>query len=102
MEYPKPIEDKIVDGTNYRDGVFYFSNTSKDEFKALWNNVEYIFAPESCSAIMIPDHTALQIQQIRKQWALNSDGSLKYRSKKFPDLSTRLYLTSLLDPFLKS
>ena len=69
MELPNKIEDKIVDPTNYIDGVFYFSNTSTEPFVALWNSVEYTFAPESCSAILIPDHTAVQIQEIRKLWA---------------------------------
>lgn len=68
MEITK-IEDKIVDPTNYVDGVFYFSNSSKEEFKALWNNVEYIFPPMSCVPLLIPDHTAVQIQEIRKRFA---------------------------------
>lgn len=69
MEIPQKIEDKIVDPTNYIDGVFYFSNTSKEEFKALWNNVEYLFPPMSCVPLLIPDHNAVQIQEIRKRFA---------------------------------
>ena len=69
MEFPTKIEDKIVDPSNYIDGVFYFSNTSKEEFRTLWNSIEYTFPPESCCPILIPECTAIQIQEIRKRWA---------------------------------
>ncbi len=83
MEIPKKIEDKIVDPTNYIDGVFYFSNASKDEFKALWNNVEYVFPPMSCVALLIPDHTAVQIQEIRKRFAYRWAESQWFDSKEY-------------------
>lgn len=86
MEIPAKIEDKIVDPTNYIDGVFYFSNPSKEEFKALWNNIEYTFAPMSCSPIMIPDHTAVQIQEIRKRWAYKWAEQQWFNGKEYKHL----------------
>ena len=85
MEYPK-IEDKIVNPTNYIDGVFYFSNTSKEPFVALWNSVEYTFPAESCSAILIPDCTAVQIQEIRKLWAFKWAEKQWFSGKEYKNL----------------
>lgn len=51
------------------DGIFRFTNNSDEEFKVLWNNVEYTFAPKSRSPIIIPNETAENIQAIRKKWA---------------------------------
>lgn len=86
MEIPAKIEDKIVDPTNYIDGVFYFSNTSKEEFKALWNNVEYVFAPMSCSPILIPDHNAVQIQEIRKRFAFRWAEQQWFEGKEYKNM----------------
>jgi hypothetical protein len=86
MELPKKIEDKIVDPSNYIDGVFYFSNTSKEPFCALWNSVEYTFPPESCSPILIPDCTPIQIQEIRKRWAYKWAEQQWYEGKEYKHL----------------
>lgn len=86
MEIPAKIEDKIVDPTNYIDGVFYFSNTSKDEFKALWNNVEYSFPPMSCVPLLIPDHTAVQIQEIRKRFAYRWAEAQWFQGKEYKSM----------------
>lgn len=83
MELPSKIEDKIVDPTNFDNGVFYFSNPSKEEFKALWNNIEYIFPPMSCTALLIPDHTAIQIQEIRKRFAFRWAEKQWFESKEY-------------------
>lgn len=86
MEIPAKIEDRIVDPTNYIDGIFYFSNTSENPFIALWNNVEYTFAPETCSPIMIQDCTPVQIQEIRKRWAYKWAEEQWFGSKEYKHL----------------
>ena len=85
MDYPK-IDDKIVDPSNYIDGVFYFSNTSTEPFVALWNSVEYTFPAESCSAILIPECTAVQIQEIRKRWAFKWAEQQWFAGKEYKNL----------------
>lgn len=65
----KPIPQIIVDPTNYQDGVFYFSNTADEDFTVLWNNIEYTFKAHTCSPILIPDATPVQVQEIRKRFA---------------------------------
>lgn len=83
MELSTKIEDKIVDPKNYDNGIFYFSNPSKEEFKALWNNVEYLFPPMSCTPLLIPDHTAIQIQEIRKRFAFRWAEKQWFESKEY-------------------
>lgn len=59
------------------DGVFKFSNASKEDFKAVWNNVEYTFLAETRSPMIIPNEPAENIQTIRKRFAL------KYAQREF-------------------
>lgn len=51
------------------DGVFRFTNFSKNEFKARWNNVEYTFPALSTTPMVIPGETPEAVQSIRKKFA---------------------------------
>jgi len=51
------------------DGVFRFSNNSDEDFKVLWNNVEYTFPAKTRSPIIIPNESLENIQAIRKRFA---------------------------------
>jgi len=51
-------------------GVFYFTNSwENDEFVGTWGKKQYRFPPNSTSPMIIPDHSPLEIQQIRKKFA---------------------------------
>lgn len=50
-------------------GVFYFTNPSDEEFVAKWNSKEYHFPPKSTSPMIMPEHSPLEIQHIRKKFA---------------------------------
>ncbi len=50
-------------------GVFYFTNPSDEEFIGKWNNKEYHFPPQSTSPMIMPDHSPIEIQHIRKKFA---------------------------------
>lgn len=64
---PEIINNNMT--TEEFDGVFRFTNNSDEEFKVLWNNKEYTFAPKSRSPILISNESAENIQAIRKKWA---------------------------------
>lgn len=50
-------------------GVFYFTNPSEEEFIGRWNSKEYRFPPKSTSPMVMPEHSPLEIQHIRKKFA---------------------------------
>lgn len=51
-------------------GVFHFTNSWEDEdFKGVWGKKEYTFPANSTSPMIIPEHSPLEIMQIRKKFA---------------------------------
>jgi hypothetical protein len=53
------------------DGVFRFTNWTDEDFVAKWGSKEYRFPAKTTSPIFIPNQTPLEIQQIRKKFALD-------------------------------
>ena len=51
------------------DGVFRFTNWSKEDFIGLWGGKEYHFPALSTSPMVIPEHSPLEVQNIRKKFA---------------------------------
>lgn len=51
------------------DGVFRFTNATKEDFKVLWNNKEYLFPAGTCCPMIIPGESLENIQEIRKRFA---------------------------------
>lgn len=52
------------------DGVFRFTNSwENDEFVGTWGKKNYHFAPNSTSPMIMPEHSPLEIQHIRKKFA---------------------------------
>lgn len=51
------------------DGTFRFTNDSDEDFIGRWNSKEYVFPAHTTSPMLIPEQTALEIQQIRKKFA---------------------------------
>lgn len=51
-------------------GVFYFTNSWLDrDFTGTWGKKEYVFPANATSPMIIPEHSPLEIQQIRKKFA---------------------------------
>lgn len=51
------------------DGFFYFTNDSDEDFTTKWDGNEYTYPAHTTSRMVIPNRTALEIQQIRKKFA---------------------------------
>jgi len=51
------------------DGVFLFTNFSEEDFIGVWNKKEYVFPAMSRSPMIIPEHSPIEVQQIRKKFA---------------------------------
>ena len=67
-------------------GTFYFTNYSTEDFTAKWNSKSYTFPKETTSPIYMPDHTALEIQQIRKKFAKDLAEREFYKSQEYNTL----------------
>jgi hypothetical protein len=51
-------------------GVFYFTNTWLDQdFVGVWGKKQYVFPANATSPMVMPEHSPLEIQQIRKKFA---------------------------------
>lgn len=51
------------------DGVFRFTNWTDQEFVGVWNKKQYHFPANSTSPMVIPEHSPIEIQHIRKKFA---------------------------------
>ena len=71
MEQKKDImEVERVLPENF-DGVFRFTNDSDEDFIGKWNSKEYLFKAHTTSPMQMLEHTPLEIQQIRKKFAMD-------------------------------
>lgn len=69
------------------DGVFRFTNATKEDFIALWNNKEYFFPAGTSCPMIIPDETLESIQEIRKKFAYKLAVREFYDSKEYTRMS---------------
>lgn len=51
------------------DGVFRFTNYSDEDFVGKWGGKEYHYAANTTAPMIIPEHSPLEIQSIRKKFA---------------------------------
>lgn len=65
------------------DGVFKFTNWTDEEFVGVWGKKEYHFAPRSTSPMVIPEHSPLEIQNIRKKFAKDLAEKEFFKSQKY-------------------
>lgn len=88
------------------DGVFRFTNWTDQEFVGKWNNKEYHFPANSTSPMIIPDHSPLQIQQIRKKFAKDLAEREFYKSQRYEAMrkieGERDEFTGMIKPNLSS
>lgn len=65
------------------DGTFKFTNDSDEEFVGKWGGREYHFPPRSTSPMIMPDHSPLEIQNIRKKFAKDWAEKQYFKSDKY-------------------
>lgn len=75
----------IID--NDFDGVFKFTNPTTEDYKHLWNNIEYTFPAMSTSPMIIPNETLENIQEIRKRFAYDLAVKRFYGGKEYHRLN---------------
>lgn len=51
------------------DGVFRFTNPTDEDFIGKWGGKEYKYPAQTTSPMIIPEHSPLEIQNIRKKFA---------------------------------
>lgn len=89
------------------DGVFRFTNATKEDFIALWNGKEYLFPAETTVPMILSDETLENIQAIRKKWAYKLAVREFYKSKKYRDMSKMgkglppTYDDKILEPWIE-
>lgn len=81
-EFMKPATTLPV-GFN---GVFHFTNWSDQEFVGVWGKKEYHFPAKSTSPMLIPEHSPLEIQHIRKKFAKDLAEREFFKSQKYESL----------------
>lgn len=65
------------------DGIFRFTNPSKEDFVGVWAGREYLFPSESTVPIMMPEHSPIEIQHIRKKFAKDLAEREFFKSKGY-------------------
>ncbi len=68
------------------DGVFRFSNPFDEDFIGVWNKKEYLFPAGTMTPMIIPEHSPLEIQHIRKKFAKDLAEQEFYKSKGYKTL----------------
>ena len=68
------------------DGTFRFSNPSKEDFVGIWGGKQHLFPAESTVPILMPEHSPLEIQNIRKKFAKDLAEREFYKSKAYKNL----------------
>ena len=69
------------------DGTFRFTNPSDEDFEGIWNSKSYLFPAESTSPMVIPEHSPLEVQHIRKKFAKDLAEREWFKSKGYKILS---------------
>jgi hypothetical protein len=72
------------------DGVFRFTNATDEDFKTLWNNVEYVYPAGKTVAMIISNESLENIQSIRKKFAKRLAEREYYKSKDFKKIANGL------------
>jgi hypothetical protein len=72
------------------DGVFKFTNATDEDFKTLWNNVEYVFPAQKTVPMIIANSSLEEIQSIRKKFAKRLAEREYFKSKDFKKIANGL------------
>lgn len=68
------------------DGQFYFTNWTDEDFVGKWGGKMYTFPAKSRSPMVMPEHSPLEIQQIRKKFAKDLAEAQFFASEKYNHL----------------
>ena len=68
------------------NGVFYFTNWSEDDFTGIWGGTKYVFPAQTTSPMIIPEHSPLEVQYIRKKFAKDLAERAFYTSDAYGNL----------------
>ena len=78
--------EKIKNNGNYENGIFKMTNPSDEDFEVLWNNKKYCIPAKSTVPIIIPERSLIEIQEIRKRWALKLAQKIFFERKEGKEL----------------
>jgi len=67
-------------------GVFHFTNWSEEEFVGKWGGKQYHFPAATTSPMLIPEHSPLEVQHIRKKFAKDLAEREFYKSQAYGKL----------------
>jgi hypothetical protein len=67
-------------------GIFHFTNFSEEDFVGKWGGKEYHYPAQSTSPMVIPEHSPLEVQHIRKKFAKDLSEREYYRSESYSKL----------------
>lgn len=70
----------------YQDGVFFFTNPTKEDWSVLWNNREYTFKAKTTVPLIIPNEPPENIQSIRKKFAKKLAQHVFHQSREYRQL----------------
>lgn len=65
------------------DGVFRFTNWTKQDFSGTWGKKEYLFPAMRTTPMIIPEHSPVEIQNIRKKFAKDLAEREFFKSKEY-------------------
>lgn len=71
------------------DGVFRFTNWSEEDFVGVWGGKEYHFPAMSTSPMVIPEHSPLEVQNIRKKFAQDLAEREFFKTKRYEKIRQR-------------
>jgi len=67
-------------------GIFYFTNWTDAEFTGTWGGKKYIYPAQTTSPMIIPEHSPLEVQYIRKKFAKDLAEKVFYHSASYNKL----------------
>lgn len=67
-------------------GVFHFTNGSDEDFTGVWGGKKYLFPAMTTSPMVIPEHSPLEVQYIRKKFAKDLAEREYYKSVAYGKL----------------
>lgn len=65
------------------DGVFRFTNWTEEDFVGVWGGRQYTFPALTTSPLVVPEHSPLEVQNIRKKFAKDLAEREFFRSKDY-------------------
>lgn len=70
-------------------GLFYFTNYTEEDFVGVWGGKGYRFPALSTSPMVIPEHSPIEIQNIRKKFAKDLAEREFFKTRKYESLRVR-------------